>query len=94
MNQKQIKGKEVIKLQKVEQKFYPEYKSYIKLHIDAVILHHLFSLNPLIPTYCHQGEPLGPSVFAVPNYIFTQHVYLAAYLAIMLQTSWHLPDGI
>ena len=41
-NQKQIKGKEVTKLQKVEQKFYPEYKSYIKLHIAAVILHHVF----------------------------------------------------
>ena len=73
-NQKQIKGKEVTKLQKVEQKFYPEYKSYIKLHIAAVILHHLFSLNPLISTYCHQEQPLDPSVFAEPNYLFTQHL--------------------
>ena len=69
--QKQIKGKEVTKLQKVEQKFYPECKSYIKLHIAAVILHHLFSLNPLIPAYCHQEELLGLSVFA--EYFYYSH---------------------
>ena len=61
-NQKQIKGKEVTKLQKVEQKCYQEYKSYIKLHIDAVILHHVFiepfwyqlivtKKNPWVPVY-------------------------------------------
>ena len=70
--QKQMKWKEVTKLQKVEQKFYPECKSYIKLHIAAVILHHLFSLNPLIATYCHQEESLGLSVFAEPKILFTQ----------------------
>ena len=74
-NQKQIKGKELAELQMVQQNVYPEYKSYIKLHIAAVILHHLFSLNPLIPTYCHQEEPLRHSVFAEPK-IFTRHKQL------------------
>ena len=92
-NQKQIKGKEVTKLQKVEQKFYPEYKSYIKLHIAAVILRHLFSLNPLIATYCHQKEPLGLSVFAQPKILFTQHIYIAPHLTIMLQASWHIAES-
>ena len=92
-NEKQIKGKEVTKLQKVQQKFHPEYKSYIKLHIAAVILHHLFSLNLLIPTYCDQEEPLGPSVFAEPKILFLQHIYIAPHLAIMLQASWHIAEG-
>ena len=77
----------------MQQKCYQEYKSYIKLHIAAVILHHLFSLNPLIPTYCHQEEPLGPSVFPEPKILFTQHIYIPAHLAIMLQASWHIAEG-
>ena len=92
-NQKQIKGKEVAELQKVKQKFYPEYRSYIKLHIAAVILHHPFSLNPLIPTYCHPEEPLGLSVSPEPKILFTWHIYIAAQLAIMLQASWHIAEG-
>ena len=59
----------------------------------AVILHHLFSLNPLIPTYCHQEELLGPSVYAEPKILFTQHIYIAPHLAIMLQASWHIAEG-
>ena len=55
---------------------------------------HLFQFNPLISNDWHQEELLGYSVFPEPNYVFTQHIYLAAYLAVMLQASWHLPDGI
>ena len=71
----------------------PEYRSYIKLHIAAVILHHPFSLNPLIPTYYHPEEPLGRSVFAEPKILFTWHIYMAAHLAIMLQASWHIAEA-
>ena len=53
----------------------------------------MFSLNPLIPTYCHQEEPLGPSVFPEPKILFTQHIYIPAHLAIMLQASWHIAEG-
>ena len=74
-------------------KFYPEYKTYIKLHLAAVALRHPFSLNPLIPTHCHQEEPLGHSVFAELKILFTQHIYIAAHLAIMLQASWHIAEG-
>ena len=54
---------------------------------------HLFQFNPLIPTDWHQEEPLGYSVFVEPNYLFTQHIFLAAYLAIMLQASRHIAEG-
>ena len=55
---------------------------------------HLFQFNPLISNDWHQEELLGYSVLPEPNYVFTQHIYLEAYLAVMLQASWHLPDGI
>ena len=65
----------------------------IKLHIAPVILHNLFSLNPLIPTYCYQEEPLGHSVSPEPKMLFTRHIYIAARLSIMLQASWHIAEG-
>ena len=91
-NQKQFNRKEVAELQKVQQNFYPEYRSYIKLHISAVILQHSFSLNTLIPTYCHPEEPLGHSVFPEQKILFTQHIYIVAHLAIVLQASWHIAE--
>ena len=68
-NQKQIKGKEVTKLQKVEQKCYQEYKSYIKLHIAAVILHHIFSLNPFDTNLLSPRRTLGSQCICRANYI-------------------------
>ena len=53
----------------------------------------LISFQPFDATNWHQEEPLGYSVFAEPKYVFTQHIYLAAYHAIMLQASWHIGEG-
>ena len=92
-NEKQFNGKEVAELKKVQQNFYSEYRSYIKFHIAPVILHHPFSLNTLIPTYCHPEETLGHSVFAEQKILFTPHIYIAPHLAIMLQASWHIAEG-
>ena len=61
-----------------------------------MILHYMFSLNPLIPTiptYCQQEEPLGQSVSPELKISFTRHIYIAAHLAIMLQASWHIAEG-
>ena len=60
---------------------------------DCYTLCNLFQFNPLIPTDWHQEKPFAYSVFAESNYLFTQHIYLAAYLAVMLQAPWHIPDG-
>ena len=68
-NQKQINGKEVTKLQKVEQKCYQQYKSYIKLHIAAVILHDLFSLNPFDTNLLSPRKTLGSQCICRANYI-------------------------
>ena len=74
-NQKQIKGKEVTKLQKVEQKFYQEYKSYIKLHIAAVILHHLFWLMPFDTNLLSPRRTLGSQyICSAQLYIHTTHL--------------------
>ena len=88
-----IKGKEVAYIEKFQQNFHPEHKSYIKLHISSVTLCDLFSFNPLIPAYWHQEEPLGCSEFGEPNYVFKRYVYIVPYLAIMLQASWHIAEG-
>ena len=37
-------------------------------------------------------ETLGDSVFTEPNYLSTQHIYLAAYLVIMLQGSCNIAE--
>ena len=47
----------------------------------------MFSFNPLVPTYWHQEEPLGWSVFTEPNYLFKEHTYITAYLTLSLQAS-------
>ena len=65
----------------------------MKLHIYSVTLCHLFQFKPLIPNDWHREEPLGYSVFTEPKYLFTQHIYLVAYLAIMLEASWRIADG-
>ena len=65
----------------------------MKLHISSVTLCHLFPFKPFIPTDWHQQEPLDCSEFAEPNYLFIQHIYIAAYLAIMLQASYHIAEG-
>ena len=75
------------------QNFHQEYKSYIKLHISSVTPCDIFLFIPSIPTYWHQEEPLGCSEFAEPSYLFKQHVNIVAELAIMLQASWHIPEG-
>ena len=38
-------------------------------------------------------DPLGYSVSAEPNYLFAQHVYLAAYFPMMLQAPWYIADN-
>ena len=62
-------------------------------YISSVNPCDLFLFIPLIPTYWHQEEPLGCSEFAEPSYLFKQHVNIVAELAIMLQASWHIPEG-
>ena len=47
----------------------------IKLNISSATLRHLFPFHRLIATDWHQEEPLGNSVFGVPNQLFTQHIY-------------------
>ena len=59
----------------------------------SVTLCHLFPFNPFIPTDWHQQEPLGCSEFSEPIYLFKQYVYIVAYLRILLQASWHIPEG-
>ena len=49
------------------ERYYPGYRSYIKLYKSSVTLCHLFPFNPLTPAYWHQEEPLGYSVFAEAN---------------------------
>ena len=65
----------------------------MKFHISSVTLSDLFQFHLFIQTDWHQEEPLGYSVFPETNYLLTQHIYLAAYLAIMLQASWHIAEG-
>ena len=84
---------EVAELKKVQENFYPESRSYIKFHIAPIILYHPFSLNTVIPTYCHPEETLGHSVFPEQKILFTPHIYIAPHLAIMLQASWHIAEG-
>ena len=57
------------------------------------LLYLLFPFNPFIPTDWHQQEPLCWSEFAEPNYLFKWYVYIVAYLGIMLQASWYIPEG-
>ena len=59
----------------------------------SVPLCHLFPFNSFILTDSYQEEPLGYSVFAEPNYLFIQHIYIAAYLAIMFLASYHIAEG-
>ena len=65
----------------------------ISNYIYPVTLCHLFPLNLLISNDWHREKPLGYSVFAEPNYLFTQHIYLVACLATMLQVSWDIAEG-
>ena len=65
----------------------------MKLHICSVTLWYLFQFYSLIPTDWHQEKLLGYSQFGEPNYLFTQHIYLAAYFAIILQVSCHTAEG-
>ena len=69
------------------------HKSYTRLHVSSGTLCDLFSFIPFIPTDCHQQTPLGCSKFAEPSYLFKQDVYIVASLEIMLQASWHIPEG-
>ena len=62
-------------------------RNYITLHISFVTLCDLFSFIPSIPTYWQQEKPLGCNEFVGTNYLFKQHVYIVADLAIMLQAS-------
>ena len=48
---------------------------------------------PLIPTYWPEENSLGYSEFAEPFYLFKQYVYILAYFRIMLEVSWHIPEG-
>ena len=88
-----IKGKEVAYIEKFQQNFHPEHKSYIKLHISSVTLCDLFSSIPLIPTYWHKEEPLGCKEFPEPNYLFKPYVYIVAYFGIMSEVYWDVPKG-
>ena len=85
-----IEGEEVPYLQKFYQNFHLEYKSYINLHISSVTYCDFLSFIRSISTYWPQEKALGCNVFAEDNYIFKQHMYIAAYVAIILQASWHI----
>ena len=68
--------------------------------MSSVTLCDLFPFSRLIPTHWHQEEPLGfqeeplgCSVFAETNQLFKRDVYITAYLATMLQASWHIAEG-
>ena len=93
LEKNRIMGEEIASLQKIRQNFYPGFKSYIKFHISSVTLCDLSLFNILIPTYWHQEEPSRPSEFGQSNYVFKRYVYIVAYLGIMLQASWHIPEG-
>ena len=93
LRKNRIMGQEIASLQKIRQNFYPGFKSYIKFHISSVTLCDLSLFNLLIPTYWHQEEPSRPSEFGQSNYVFKRYVYIVAYLGIMLQASWHIPEG-
>ena len=86
-------GKRSCLKSKVLARLFLGYKTYIKLHISSVTVWHLFQFYPVIPTDWRQEKPLGYSAFAEPNYLFTQHIYLPAYLAIILQVSCHIAEG-
>ena len=45
-----------------------------------------------IPTYWHQDESLRCSELAETYYLFKQHIYIAANLAITLQAFSHIAD--
>ena len=86
-------GRKLLNFKMSGKTFNSGYKSYIKLHISSARLCDLFPFKPLIPTYWHQEEPFGCSVFAEPNWLFKQHIYIFSYLTIMLQVSWHIAEG-
>ena len=93
LRKNRIMGQEIASLQKIRQNFCPGFRSYIKFHISSVTLCDLSLFNILIPTYWHQEEPSRPSEFGQSNYVFKRYVYIVAYLGIMLQASWHIPEG-
>ena len=64
----------------------------MKFHISSVTLCDPSLVNPVIPTYWQQEEPLRCSQFGEPNCIFKTYVYIVAYVGIMLQASWHIPE--
>ena len=64
----------------------------MKFHISSVTLCDLSLVNPVIPTYWHQQEPFRCSEFREPNSVFKRYVYIVAFLGIMLQASWHIPE--
>ena len=65
----------------------------MKLHISSVRLYGQFSFNPSIPTYWHEEQPSGCSLYAQLNELFKQYLYIFAYLPIMLEVSWHITEG-
>ena len=65
----------------------------VKFYISSVRLCSLVSFSRLIPTYWHEEEPSGCSVYAQPRELFKQYIYSSTYLTIMLQASWHISEG-
>ena len=66
--------------------------NYIYLLQPSVISLSLF-IHPFIPTDWHQQDTLGCCQFEEPHYLLKWYVYIVAYLGIMLQASWHIPEG-
>ena len=64
----------------------------MKFHISPVTLYDLSLFNPSRRTYWHQEEPFWCSEFGEPNSVFKRYVYIVAYVGIMLQASWHIPE--
>ena len=74
-------------------KSFPRIQKPYQVHISSVTLSHLLPFNPFMPADCRQQKLLGCSEFAEPNYLLTLHIYLSAYLGIMLPAPWHIPEG-
>ena len=78
---------------KVLVKFSPRTQKLYQITCIFCNLSNLLSFIPFILTDWHLQKPLGCSEFAEPNCLFKRYVYIVAYLGIILQASWHIPEG-
>ena len=51
------------------------------------------SIRPFFTNWLAPKEPFGYCDFGEPIYLFKRYVYTVAYLRIMLQASWDIPEG-